>query len=195
MKRSRKDVTMIAAIAAMLLFAVFNFVFKPQRTELSGAKSNLQGVEQNISDAELKLQAPTTTTTATDADSPAAQPAIPEDPALTQLLRQLQAVAGQNGVTYAAITPSPLSENPSGPGGSMLISITASGPHDGVQAYLQGLRDLDRLLVIEQIAITAPPAVAGQPQQPDQLQLSIRVFTLQPPATIPPAIPTATPAP
>ena len=195
MNRSRKDVTMLAAIAAMLLFAVFNFVFKPQRTEVSNAKSNLQGVEQNISDAELKLQAPAITTTTTDGESPAAPPAIPEDPALTQLLRQLQAVAVQNGVTYAAITPSPLSENPSGPGGSMLMSITASGSHEGVQAYLQGLRDLDRLLVIEQIAITTPPAIAGQPQQPDQLQLSIRVFTLQPPATVPPAIPTSSSAP
>ncbi len=194
MKRSRKDLTMIAAIVAMLLFAAFNFVFKPQRSELSTAKSNLLGVEQNISKAELKLQVPAVTTTTVDASSPEVAPAIPEDPALTQLLRQLEGVAGQNGVTYSALTPSPLSENPSGPGGSMLISITAAGSHDGVQAYLKGLRDMDRMLVIEQIAITSPPPVADQPQQPDQLQLSVRVFTLRPPFKAP-AVATTTSAP
>jgi Tfp pilus assembly protein PilO len=193
MNRSRKDVTMIAAIVAMLVFAVFNFVFKPQRSDLSTAKSDLQTVQQNISDAELRLQAPAVTTTTSDANSPAVPPAIPEDPALTQLLRQLNAVAGQNGVTYAAIAPSPLTENPSGPGGSMLISITASGSHDGVQAYLKGLRDLDRLLVIEQISISTPPAAADQAKQPDQLQLSLRAFTLRAPVIA--AAPTVTSAP
>ena len=37
MNRSRKDVTMMVAMAALLIFAVFNFVFKPQRSELSTA--------------------------------------------------------------------------------------------------------------------------------------------------------------
>lgn len=193
MNRSRKDVTMIAAMAALLVFAVFNFVFKPQRSELSTARSNLQTVEENIADAELQLRAPTPTTTTSPKGGSAAAPAIPEDPAVTQLLRQLQAVAERNGVTYSAITPSPLGENPSGPGGSMVMSIIASGSHDGVHAYLAGLRDLDRLFVIEQISITTPPAVADQPREPDQLQLSVRVFTLSAPATaeIPPT--TSTP--
>ena len=190
MNRSRKDVTMMVAMAALLVFAVFNFVFKPQRSELSTARGNLPPVEQKISDAALQLQAPVSTTTTSPTDGPAAAPAVPEDPALTQLLRQLQAVAESTGVTYSVITPTPLSENPSGPGGSMAMSIAATGTHDGVQAYVKGLRDLDRLLVIEQISITTPPAVAGQPQQPDQLQLSVRVFTLRAPPSA--EIPTTT---
>ncbi len=42
MNRSRKDVTMMVAMVALLLFAVFNFVFKPQRSELSSARSDLR---------------------------------------------------------------------------------------------------------------------------------------------------------
>ncbi len=183
MNRSRKDVAMIVAMAVLLAFAVFNFVFNPQRSELSTARSDLQTVEQNISAAELQLQAPVSTTTTSPTDAPAAAPAVPEDPALTQLLRQLQGVAESTGVTYSAISPTPLSANPSGPGGSMVVSIAASGSHDGVQAYVKGLRDLNRLLVIEQISITTPPAVADQPQQPDQLQLSVRAFTLRSPVS------------
>lgn len=193
MNRSRKDVTMIVAMVALLTFAVFNFVFKPQRSELSNTRGQLGIVEQSISDAELTLQAVVATTTTSPAGSPAAAPAIPEGLALTQLLRQLQAVADRTGVTVTAISPSLLSENPSGPGGSMQLAITATGAHDALRGYVQGLRDLERLLVIEQIALASPAAVADQPEQPDQLQLSARVFTLEPPPSA--AIPTPTPAP
>jgi hypothetical protein len=123
----------------------------------------------------------------------AAAPAVPEGLALTQLLRQLQAVADQSGVTVSAISPSQLSENPNGPGGSMQVTITASGTHDALRGYVQGLRDSQRLLVIEQISMTSPAAVVDQPQQPDQLQLSARVFTLEAPPSA--AIPTSTPGP
>jgi Tfp pilus assembly protein PilO len=183
MNRSRKDITMMVVMTALFVFAIFNFVFKPQRSELSTARSDLQTVEQKISDAALKLQVPLPTTTTSPADGPAAAPAIPEDPALTQLLRQLQAVAESSGVTYSVITPTPLAANPNGPGGSMAITIAATGSHDGIQAYVKALRDLDRLLVIEQISITTPPAVADQPQGLDQLQLSVRAFTLRGPVS------------
>jgi hypothetical protein len=138
------------------------------------------------------LRAPVATTPTADAG--AARPAvIPLDSAVAQLLRQLQAVAEQTNVTLAAVTPAPLSENPSGPGGSMQLTIAASGSHAAVQAYIQGLRDLERLLVIEQVAVNTPVAEPDQPQQPDQLQLSVRVFTLQAPLSAAIPTPTSTP--
>lgn len=189
MNRSRKDVTMMFAMGALLLFAVFNFVFKPQRNDLSAARADLQRVEQSVSDAELLLQAPTTSL---PSHAEAVPSAIPADPAEAILLRQLHAIADTTGVALTSISPSPLAVNPSGPGGSLQISITASGPHDAVLAYVERLRDLDRLVVVEQIGITSQPAtdLAGST---DQLQLSVRVFTLQPPAAVPVATPTSKP--
>ena len=58
MNRSRKDVVMMAVMGVLLLFAVFNFVFKPQQSKLSGLRDDQAQVEQNIVDAELTLQAP-----------------------------------------------------------------------------------------------------------------------------------------
>ena len=115
--------------------------------------------------------------------------AIPSGSAITDLLRQLQAVADSTGVALASVSPTPLAENPSGPGGSMQISITASGPHTSVQAYLEALRTMPRLLVIEQIGITTQPALSDGTPQADQLELSARVFTLRPPPGAPVAIP------
>ena len=186
MNRSRKDIAMMFAMGALLLFAVFNFVYKPQRSQLSGARSDLQRVEQSITDAKLTLQAPTTTSL-DQAESSSL--AIPQDPAISNLLRQLQAVADDTGVALASISPTPLAVNPSGPGGSLQLSITASGSHTAVQGFLQQVRDLDRLMVIEQIGVTSQVATELA-RQTDQLQLAVRVFTLQPPATAPIAAPT-----
>ena len=190
MNRSRKDVAMMAVMGVLLLFAAYNFVFKPQQSELSGARDDRAQAEQNISNARLSLQAPIDASNAVPSADPAAAPlAIPLGSAITDLLRQLQVVADSTGVALASVSPTPLAENPSGPGGSMQISITASGPHTSVQAYLEALRTMLRLLVIEQIGITTQPALSDGTPQADQLQLSARVFTLRPPPGAPVAIP------
>ena len=197
MNRSRKDIAMMAVMGGLLLFATYNFVFKPRQSELSTARDDRALAEQSVSDAQLALQAPIDSSNAVPGGDPAAAPlAIPSDPAITDLLRQLQAVADSTGVALASVSPNPLAENPSGPGGSMQISITASGPHASVQAYLDALRTMPRLLVIEQIGITGQPAGADGAPQADQLQLSARVFTLRGPvvaAVVDPAA--ATPSP
>ena len=197
MNRSRKDIAMMAFMGVLLLFAAYNFVFKPQQSELSGARDDRAQAEQSVSDAQLSLQAPVDSSNAVPSADPAAAPlAIPSDTAITDLLRQLQAVADSTGVALASVSPNPLAENPSGPGGSMQISITASGPHASVQAYLDALRTMPRLLVIEQIGIATQPAGADGTPQSDQLQLSARVFTLRPPPGAPVVDPAAaTPSP
>ncbi len=194
MNHSRKDVVMMAVMGVLLLFAVFNFVFKPQQSKLSGLRDDRAQVEQNIVDAELTLQAPIDTTNAVpDAEPGAPLTAIPPDPAIANLLRQLQAVANSSGVALASVSPTPLGPNPSGPGGSLQVAITASGPHASVQAYLEALRNMPRLLVIEQIGITVQAASADGAPQSDQLQLAARVFTLRAPAGLELVAPVATP--
>jgi Tfp pilus assembly protein PilO len=187
MNRSRKDVTLMVAMGALLLFAVFNFLFKPQRNALSAARGDLQRVEQSVSAADAKLRAPIISSPGQA--QAASSTAIPVDPAVSTLLRQLQAIADNSRVVLASVAPNSLSANPNGPGGSLLVSISASGSHHAVQAYVAQLRDLDRLAVVEQIGISSQAAtdVTGQT---DQLALSVRVFTLQGPAS---AVAAATP--
>ena len=187
MKRSRKDVTLMSAMGALLFFAVFNFLLKPQSSEISAARSDLQQVEKSVSDAELALLAPVGTV---PAPAQAAPTAVPSDPAVATLLRQLDTIAEATGIALESIAPTPLAVNPSGPGGSLAFSITASGPHAAGLAFIQALRDLDRLVVIEQVGIDSQEATDVDPQK-DQLQLSVRVFTLQPPATVPADVPTS----
>jgi hypothetical protein len=68
------------------------------------------------------------------------------------------------------------------------ISIGASGSRASTDAYLGRLRDLERLLVIEQVGLqersaTAPVPDEDAPEIPEvTLQLTIRVFTATAPA-------------
>jgi Tfp pilus assembly protein PilO len=197
MNRSRKDVAMMIVMGVLLLFAAYNFVFKPQQSNLSGARDDRASAEQSVADAQLDLQAPATTlVTVPSGDPSTASAAIPTSPNIPELLRQLQAVADTTGVVLASVSPTPLSSNPAGPGGSMQVAISASGPHASVQAYLDALRTMPRLLVIEQVSIAMQPAAADGTPPSDQLQLAARVFTLRPPAGTPVATvapPTSTP--
>ncbi|MEY2553079.1 MAG: hypothetical protein QOC57_939 [Ilumatobacteraceae bacterium] len=192
MNRSRKDVTLMVVMGTLLLFAVFNFVFKPQRNSLSAARGDLQRVVLNLSAADATLRAPIVTSPAQAQD--ASSTAIPADPAVTTMLRQLQAIADSSGVVLASVAPTSLSVNPMGPGGSLQVSISASGSHEAVRAYVVALRDLDRLAVVEQIGISTQ-AATDLTGQADQVALSVRVFTLQsPPTAALPITPAVTPS-
>lgn len=172
MNRSRKDITLMFVIGALLLFAVYNFLIKPQRADLASVRDDVRRVEQDISDANLALRGPVERTpTPPDASSPA----VPDDPALAGLLRQLQATADLAGVALAAVDPSALIVNPSGLGGSVQVTISASGAQDSLLQYLEQLRDLERVMVIVQVGIDTPPEL------PAQLKMTARVFTRQTP--------------
>lgn len=193
MMRSRKDVVMMGAIGGLLAFAVFNFLFKPQSKELSSTRGDLHSVEKEIAVVQAELQQPVETTPDGGGNGISAL-AVPEDPAITQLLRQLQSLADAVQVTLETITPAELEENPNGPGGSLTLAITASGSHDSNQAFLHGVTALDRLLVVERISVITPPPVANEPKPPEQLQLTVRVFTLRAPVEVKPTTPLTTPA-
>jgi hypothetical protein len=192
MNHSRKDVAMMGAIGGLLAFAVFNFAFKPQSKELGARRSDRRSVEKEIAVVQAELQAPVDTTPAGTSHglSPAA---IPEDPAITELLRELQALADPLRVTLETITPTELERNPSGPGGSLAVEITAAGAPAANESFVRGLQGLDRLLVVEKITVVTPPPVAGEPTPPEQLQLTARVFTLRAPVEAAEETPTTGP--
>lgn len=177
MSRSRKDNTMLGAMGVLVVFAAYNFLIKPQNAELSAIRDERTAVEQSVADADLALRRPPDVADLpVGIDAGALAAAIPADPAIATLLRQLQQIASETGTLQGSISPTAVAPNPAGPGGSLQVAITASGSHEATLAYLQRLRDLERLVVIEQIAINV------QPDATEQLQIAARVFTQQPPS-------------
>jgi Tfp pilus assembly protein PilO len=188
MKHSRKDITLMIAMGAMVLFAAYWFLLKPQSSSLAAARSERQSVEQSISAAQLALQTPLDTTPVLGGDAATFAVAVPADPAIPTLLRQLQAIATDTGALQGSIAPTPVAANLAGPGGTLQITISVSGTHDATQAYLLRLRDLKRLFIVDQLSVTSSADGA------EQLQISGRVFTRQTPFIAPAATtPVSTP--
>ena len=185
MNRSSKDMTLMVVIGALLLFAVYNFVFRPQRADLASVGDDLSSIEQQTSDARSLLQVPTAEPATVQPD--AASAAVPDHPELATLLRQLQAGADDTGVSLVSVDPATLAESPQGVGGSVALTITASGTADAVTSYLERMRDMERVLVVAQLAIDT------QPDQVAQLTISARVFTRETPIVA--EAPEATPRP
>lgn len=175
MNGKRKDLMMSIAMALLVVFALYQFLIKPQRAQLASVRSDRDNLEQALAQVQGDLGA-TASTVPVDAGSAPAAVEVPTEPGLADLLRLLQAIGAETGMAQQSVSPGSLGANPSGPGGSMQITIAASGPHAAVAMYLQRIRDLDRLMVIEQVGVESP---AGD--SVDHVQLVLRVFSQRAP--------------
>lgn len=183
MKGLSKDAKMLIAIVALLLFAGYYFLIRPQAADVAQARVDRAGVEQSVSDLQVLLQGAGAESDVADTsgvDVAELAAAIPPDDRLADLLRQLEAIAGASGMVHSSISPSPAGSNPLGPGGSIQVTITATGSYDAARAYLAELTSMPRLVLIEQIGLHQQPGGAEA-----QLQLAIRVFTAAAPVVTP----------
>ncbi|MGD9701845.1 MAG: type 4a pilus biogenesis protein PilO [Acidimicrobiia bacterium] len=183
---SSKDTRMAVALGGLVLVAGYVMIWRPQSASLASARYERQDAERQLET--LQAQA-TSTTIVVEAEDGARQEmllnAVPVSPELAGLLRQLQDVASSTGMSLATLTPAPLTANPAGPGGSVQVSIAVAGARESADTYLGRLRDLERLLVIEQLSVQERPDVASDAAAavaPEvQLQLTVRVFTVDGP--------------
>lgn len=187
MTRLSKDTKMIILIVALAVFAGYWFLIRPQAADIAQAQDDRAGIEQSVTDLQLLNQGavsePDEAETAeeeAEADAATLSAAIPPDDELTDLLRQLNAIAGESGMVHSSISPSPVGPNPLGPGGSITITITATGSSDDARAYLAQLMSMPRLVLIEQVGLQVQPD-SGEAQ----LTLGARVFTAAAPVATP----------
>jgi len=181
-----KDARMAVVLGGLAAVAGYVMIWRPQSGSLGEAQEKRRDAEEEL--VRIQDSATTTTVVVTDGSGDIVLVAVPSHPQLSTLLRQLEAIARETGTTVTSMTPAPLTANPAGPGGSVQISIGASGSRVATDAYLGRLRDLERLLVIEQVGLqersaTAPVPAEDAPEIPEvTLQLTIRVFTADAPA-------------
>ena len=202
-----KNAKMPLVLGGLAVVAGYVMIWRPQSASIDEARQDRRQAEQQLVD--LQRLGTATTVVIEAADGSMRQlllTAVPSSPELATLLRQLQAIATETKMVMSSMTPSPLTANPAGPGGSVQISIGASGSREAADTYLGRLRDLERLLVIEQLsvqeradtgvsdtaaAVDAAGTAGAAVEIPEvQVQLTMRVFTLAGPV-----IPTDPPSP
>jgi Tfp pilus assembly protein PilO len=194
-------VTAGASLAVVLLWYVF--FWAPRGHGLSSAKK--QAGAAVAKQAELQnqlrlLQGLQQRSAITRARLEQLRIAIPDQPALAEFILDANAAATKAGIDFLSISPQPPASG-SAAGGTVPVagastinmSITASGGYFQVLDWLNRLDLLQRLVVIDQLALSAAPS-AGL-----SVSLSARMFTtatsitaVAPPASA--ATPTAPPA-
>ncbi|MFM8236965.1 MAG: type 4a pilus biogenesis protein PilO [Actinomycetota bacterium] len=128
------------------------------------------------------------------------QAAIPESPAVSSFLRAVDGIRDETGVAFQALTPSPVAAGAASP--SIGVDLSVQGSWEQVRAYLGRLVRLDRLVVVDNVSLSAASAAAGPTGGASQvsgaptgelfagagsapmmsMQLTARVFTQQAPA-------------
>jgi Tfp pilus assembly protein PilO len=179
-----------AAIMFAVLVPVAGYVmlWRPQATKLDEAGTERAFLQVALAEAQDELNAAKEVPVVV-AEDPAAVPflvAVPATVELPSLLRTLDAMAVESGLAMSSITPALPAVQPSGPGESVLITISGSGAKESVYAFIDRVRTLDRLLVVEQTDLTeVAEGAEGEPAGGLQLQLSLRAFSAAIPVVVP----------
>lgn len=183
MSRLSKDAKMVIVIVALVLFAGYYSLIRPQTADIAQARDDRAAAEQSVTDLRILLDGDASDeadTVAADVDIDELAVAIPPNDDLSNLFRQLDAIALTSGMAHSSISPSAVAPNPLGPGGSIQITITATGSHDEAREYLTQPMSMPRLVLIEQVGLHVQTGGAEA-----QLQLAARVFTAAAPVATP----------
>lgn len=185
MRKSENSRVLLGLLIVLAIGAIYVLLIRPQGTALSDARSRTEQAQAGLDSALLTLgQSESRNSPAADAGSIEAAliAAVPPEPRLSSILRDLQAIAVETGMVYASVAPSAPTTNPAGVGGSIQLSINASGTASAADAYLARLRDLPRMAVVEQISKQISTTDAGQMVS---LQITASVFMMDGPSAAP----------
>ncbi len=110
--------------------------------------------------------------------------AIPEEADIAEFVQMMDRVADASGVVLESVAPNAVSDANTFDGNDPLpvgvsavtVSIGATGSYLGVSAFLSGLDDDPRLVLVDAVSVSSID------DQPDalSLDLTLRVFTTQP---------------
>ncbi len=175
--KGKVNAKLLGAVALLVVALVYLLVVRPQGAALAEARGERQAVETQVAQLERKGETKDATPVETDPRVVLLGAAIPATAELSNLFRQLNTIAAETGMQQTSLTPSALGAAEGAAGGSMQISLAATGPADAANAYLQRLATLGRLFVVEQFSLQRAAEGTGAVQ----LQLSGRVFTTEEP--------------
>jgi hypothetical protein len=175
MTTNRSSLVKPLALLGVLVLALFFFaVWRPRAAQVSDIRHDRDTQQQELATLQAAAAAKPT---GDDPATKALAAAIPPQPELAQLLRQLQTIATETGTDQKTVSPAAPVASSAG-GSSVQLVISTSGPRAGVYGYLHRLGALERLLVVDKVSISVPPADPALPGA-DLLNADItaRVFT------------------
>lgn len=176
---SRRNILVAALVAVLLIVVWFFFVVSPRRGEVSDIESQIDTAEITaqglrgekaallaIRDSELSYQRATAEL----------ERSIPMTPNLAEFIEDFNLLADETGVDVIALSPALPVAIEDVPFQTLDISTTIEGQFFEVLGFLYGLEDLERLVRIDGVSLSASPTELG----PTLITAALtgRIFTL-----------------
>jgi hypothetical protein len=124
------------AAVVVVLLAGWILLISPQRSKAANLSSSIDQTQAKVVATQAYVDSPVTKLAVKDL--PRLKAILPDDPKMSQILRQLSAAAGVAGVELDSISPS--AALPSGGGEAVPISLSVTGHYFNISRFLQILR-------------------------------------------------------
>jgi Tfp pilus assembly protein PilO len=153
----RNQLLIGGAVLLVIVLLWWFLLYKPLGDDLSSAQAQTAS-EQKKTDslqADLtRLQSQAKNASQQQALLHKLDAAVPEQPDLAEFIIQANDIADQSGISFLSIAPSPPA---TGTGGASVINvtITLSGSFFQLEDYLRLLEQLDRLVIVDGLTISA----------------------------------------
>jgi hypothetical protein len=124
-----------AAVVVVLLVGWFLLV-SPQRSKAADLSTKISATQAQVESTQAYVDSPRTKQAVHDLKR--LQKVLPDDPKMSQILRQLSAAAGASGVSLDTISPA--GAIPSSGGEAVPITLSVTGHYFNLSRFLQLLR-------------------------------------------------------
>jgi Tfp pilus assembly protein PilO len=151
---------------AILLVIVWYFLlFAPTSSDLNDTRDEVAAAErqkQELENSIRRLEELSANQTQQEADLRALNAAIPPTPDLGAFILQANEIASASGIDWLSISPTPPVANTSGANSTIALSMQIEGGFFQLLDYLNRMEDLDRLVIIDSISVSAGSESAGE---------------------------------
>lgn len=162
-----KRTTLIACIAGgvVLILLWYFLLFSPTSKDLNdtrGQVSTAQSQKEELQNTIRRLKELSRNAAKQAATLRTLRAAIPANPDLGAFILQANDIATETGIDWLSISPSPpTTTGGGGPNSTIAVSMQVDGGFFQVLDYLNRLEDLDRLLIVDTINVSAGSADPG----------------------------------
>jgi Tfp pilus assembly protein PilO len=159
----------VGALAAVLTLALWwNFLLKPTQAKAKAVKADtavqrakLQPLEAQLAQAHAYAAHASTF----KAQLATLQQAVPDSPALAAFIREANAIAEASHISWQSVTHAPPTPGADGVA-SIAVGIQIRGTYEQVMEYLGRIAALQRLLVLDNVQVTAAAITSAGPGGP-----------------------------
>lgn len=162
-----KRTTLIAFIAGGLVLVLlwYFLLFSPTSSDLNDTRdevSNVQSQNQELENTIRRLKELSRNSVEQQATLRTLRAAIPANPDLGEFILQANDIASAAGIDWLSIAPTPpTATTGGGPQSTITLSIQIDGGFFQVLDYLNRLEDLDRLVLVDSVNVSAAGADTG----------------------------------